>query len=119
MRGCAIAGIGLVAFTLLGAYGCGSSDPPAGLGATDGGTNTNPDGVPYPSPTGGYGRNARSGSTPGSVMANYRFQGYRSGDPSKGLPTISLADYYDPCNKRYKMIHLTVAGVWCQPCSQE
>ena len=35
------------------------------------------------------------------------------------LATISLADYYDPCNKRYKLIHLSVAGLWCQPCNEE
>jgi hypothetical protein len=35
------------------------------------------------------------------------------------LTTISLADYYDPCNKRYKILHLSVAAVWCEPCNEE
>jgi hypothetical protein len=84
------------------------------------GHDANPDGVPYPNPPGGYGHNARAGSTPGSVVANYKFLGYPDpADTSGCLQTISLADYYDPCQKRYKMLHITVAGVWSTPCSVE
>ncbi len=101
------------------AAGCGSSGPASTQTGGSGGNGVNPDGVAYPSPAAGYGRSARNGSTPGSVMANFKFQGYLDGDASKGLTTISLADYYDPCNKRYKLIHLTVGAVWCQPCFQE
>jgi hypothetical protein len=82
-------------------------------------SQVNPDGVPYPNPSGGYGRMPRSGKTPGSVIQGYQFQGYRNADESTGLVNISLADYYDPCGKRLKMLHLTVAGVWCVPCNQE
>ena len=89
----------------------------------DGGTNTNPDGVPYPDPAGGYGRTPRSGNTPGGVIQNFKFLGYPSlpgdGTYPSSLSTISMADYYDPCNKHYKMIHLSVAAVWCVPCNQE
>ena len=77
----------------------------------------NPDGVPYPSSSGGH--VARKGSTPGSVIQDFTFQGYPDADRSKGLQTISLADYYDPCGKRIKMLHLTVGGVWCVPCGEE
>jgi hypothetical protein len=80
---------------------------------------TNPDGVPYPSPAGGYGRSARYGNIPGSVMQNFQFLGYPGGDRSAGLQTIALADYYDPCGKRYKVLHLTVAGIWCPNCQVE
>jgi hypothetical protein len=83
------------------------------------GTDSNPYGVPYPSPPGGYGRTARSGSTPGSVIQNFKFLGYPNSDESQGLQTISLADYYDPCNKTYKILHLSVAAVWCDPCNEE
>lgn len=83
------------------------------------GHDTNPDGVPYPMPASGYGRTARAGSTPGSVMQNFKFLGYPNADPSKGLQTVALADFYDPCNKRYKVLHITVAAVWCEPCNQE
>jgi hypothetical protein len=96
------------------------SDDDAGTTATAG---TNPDGIPYPVPAGGYGRTARSGSTPGSVIQNFKFLGYPAltGDGTHPATptTIALADYYDPCNKRYKVLHLSVAGVWCVPCNEE
>jgi hypothetical protein len=82
------------------------------------GHDANPDGVPYPNPP-SYGMTQRSGAVPGSVIANFKFLGYPHADPSQGLQTIALADYYDPCGKRYKLLHLTVAAVWCPPCSQE
>jgi len=91
-----------------------------GLAPAGSGHDSNPDGVAYPTPTGGYGHNARAGSVPGSIIANYKFLGYPNPlDTSAGLQTISLADYYDPCQKRHKMIHMTVAGVWCSPCNME
>jgi hypothetical protein len=111
---------------IAGAAGCSSgSDSPAAKcnPCQEAGTQppaaTNPDGIPYPNPPGGYGHKARSGSTPGSVIANLRFNGYVNGDTSKGIQVISLADYYDPCGKRLKLLHLSVAGVWCNPCNAE
>jgi len=83
------------------------------------GHDANPENVPYPNPPEGYGSGKRNGATPGSVMRNFKFLGYLNADKSKGLQTIALADYYDPCSRRYAMLHLTVAGVWCQPCNQE
>jgi len=83
------------------------------------GHDTNPEGVAYPSPAGGYGHTARTGSTPGDIIQNFKFLGFLDGDNTKPMTTISLADYYDPCNKRYKMIHLSVAAVWCVPCNDE
>jgi hypothetical protein len=97
---------------------CSAGGDGGGASTTPGG-NANPEGVSYPSPTNGYGRNVRSGTTPGSVMENFVFLGYPSADRSQGLQKISLADYYDPYNKRYKLIHLSVASVWCVPCQQE
>ncbi len=106
--------------------GSSACNPSCGDDGGGGGTTTtqghdsNPDGVPYPSPAGGYGHTPRTGNTPGSVIANFKFLGYPGGtvvaDP---MPTISLADYYDPCQKRYKLIHLSVAAVWCVPCNDE
>jgi hypothetical protein len=81
--------------------------------------NVNPDGVAYPTPAGGYGHSQRKGKTPGSIIQNFKFFGYPNADESKGLQTITLADYYDPCSKRYKLLHLSVAAVWCEPCNQE
>jgi hypothetical protein len=83
------------------------------------GGDVNPDGIPYPQPAAGYGRNRRMGSTPGSVMQNFKFLGYRDGIVAQQPERISLADYYDPCSTRYKLIHLSVASVWCVPCNQE
>jgi len=105
------------ALALTGVVACGSAgDAPAGVDAGPG-TGVNPDGVAYPNPASGYGHTPRSGSTPGSIIQNFKFQGRLAG--STKVTTISLADYYDPCNKRTKILHLSVGAVWCQPCSQE
>jgi hypothetical protein len=109
---------------LVPALGCSGSSqsPPATVPPVgDGGTNpiaaVNPDGVPYPANAGGH--SSRVGNTPGSVIQNFTFQGYPDADRSQGLQSISLANYYDPCGKRSKLLHLTVAGAWCVPCSEE
>jgi len=115
----------LSVFALASVVACSSASAPAAGAACntsadtgdDAGTETNPDGVAYP--TGCYGHTARTGTTPGSVLQNFKFQGYLNGDATQPLTTISLADYYDPCNKRYKLIHLSVAAVWCVPCNGE
>jgi len=83
------------------------------------GSSLNPDGFTYPSPPGGYGHTARMGQTPGSIIQNFKFYGYPNGDVSNGLQTISLSDYYDPCSKRYALLRISVAGVWCVPCNEE
>jgi hypothetical protein len=108
-----------LALAWCGGLGCSSAGSvPAGGGDAGAGSGVNPDGVPYPAaPSGGYGHTARSGSTPGSVLQNFKFQGRLAG--SSQVTTISLADYYDPCNKRSKILHISVAAVWCQPCNQE
>ncbi|HEY1692876.1 MAG TPA: hypothetical protein VGG39_11985 [Polyangiaceae bacterium] len=114
-------GIATVGLALASITACGSAPPDATTAVT--GSATNPDGVPYPSPASGYGRTARSGSTPGSVIQNFAFVGYPALTGNGAVPsspsTISLADYYDPCGKRTKMIHLSVAGVWCEACNEE
>jgi hypothetical protein len=104
----------------------GGGSPQANDTADGGGTavvatgdNTNPDGVAYPSPPGGYGHMARKGATPGSIIQNFKFLGYPDSNEANGLQTIALADYYDPCNKRLKLLHLSVAAVWCVPCQDE
>jgi hypothetical protein len=130
--------IGAIALvTLPATFGCSSSSPAASGGTSSGASSgmssgassgsgdaaaaseLNPDGVPYPKPAGGYGHTARTGSAPGSVIQDFTFQGYPNADKSNGLQTISLADYYDPCGKRLKLLHLTAAGVWCVPCGEE
>jgi hypothetical protein len=84
---------------------------------------TNPYGVPYP--TANLGTQARSGTTPGNVIQNFTFLGYANPTPGtltddKGSPTqISLADFYDPANKKYKVLHINASAMWCGPCNQE
>ncbi|HZU84938.1 MAG TPA: hypothetical protein VE987_18530 [Polyangiaceae bacterium] len=99
------------------ASSCGACD-----GAATSGGNTNPDGLPYPAPPsgGGYGRTPRTAQpSGGSIIENFKFLGYPNAVVGSGLQRISLADYYDPCGKRSKVLHLTVASVWCTPCNQE
>ncbi len=100
-------------------FGEGASPASSSDAATLRNLNVNPDGVAYPDPPGGYGRTARRGKTPGSVIQNFIFLGYPNADESHGLQKIALADYYDPCRKRSKVLHLSVAAVWCEPCNEE
>jgi hypothetical protein len=119
-RGIIVHGAALL--TLAATSACSSNQPAAGTPGVAGGdaaVTLNPDGIPYPTPAAGYGRTARSGSSPGDIIADYKFQGYPEGNLDGGLQTIALADYYDPCGKRYKVLHLSVAGVWCVPCNDE
>jgi hypothetical protein len=110
----------ILGMTVIAACLAACSSTPAAVATTPtdaGGSALNPEGVPYPSPAGGYGRTARIGTTPGSVIQNFKFQGILAGQTA--VSTISLADYYDPCNKHNKILHISVAAVWCQPCAQE
>jgi hypothetical protein len=124
---CVLAVCALAAASSVGCGGSseGSQNGPACNPCDDGGSliaspssghNVNPDGVAYP--TLHLGKNARSTSA-GSVIQNYKFLGYPNANASGGLQTVSLADYYDPCQKRAKMLHITVAGVWCTYCNYE
>lgn len=79
--------------------------------------STNPDGVPYP--TDHLGGTERSYLKPGDRIPNFTFRGYRDGDRSKGLTTISLADYYDPTQSRHKVLYIQFAATWCAVCSGE
>jgi hypothetical protein len=110
------------------AGGGGGGSGGVGVAPPDGGGGiTNPYGVPYP--TENIGIIARSGtsagSTPGNVISNFHFLGYISTDPGtptsdKGSPTvINLSDFYDPAEKKYKVLHLNVAARWCAPCNDE
>lgn len=99
--------------------GCSSTnDAPADFPDPDvTGRDVNPDGVPYP--TDHIGKNERAGTRPGDRIPNFSFQGYPNGDRTAGLQTISLADYFDPDQKRYKLLHLQGAATWCSICASE
>lgn len=100
------------------AVSCSSSEP----GARDEpfpdpdlpAVTVNPDGAPYP--TDHLGGNERRGGVRGDRIPNFTFKGYRSGRGG-GLEDISLAEFYDPEQKRHKILHLQVAATWCAICS--
>ena len=83
------------------------------------GRTANPEGVAYPTDHLGGAPRTGSGKTliPGDRIPNFTFQGYPDADRSKGLQTISLADYFDPQRLHHKLLHLEVAAVWCEICS--
>ena len=120
----------LSTFLLLGCGSTKSSDPlpapdrgvepgqgtPAPVGQAQG-TEVNPYGKAYPTQNLGY--QARAGKRAGNIIRNYKFLGYRDGDPAKGQQVISLADLYDPDMKTNKLIHFSAGAIWCPPCNEE
>jgi hypothetical protein len=110
-----IVGMRLSRLAILGLFvlACGSSAP-AELSDPDvPGHDANPEGIPYP--TDHLGGHARVGSIPGDRVPNFTFQAYLNGDKS-ALKTVSLADFYDPSAKRYKLLHIEGAATWCTIC---
>ncbi len=85
--------------------------------AAESAPDANPDGVPYP--TANIGTNPRTGKTRGSTIANFKFVGYPDGNVDAGLQPISLANYFDPEGKNYRIIHIQASGSWCTYCRQE
>jgi hypothetical protein len=77
----------------------------------------NPYGVEYP--TQNIGTSSRSGTKAGNRMANYKFLGYPDGNPANGLQPMSLAQFFDPEGRTYKLIHIQASGVWCVYCQKE
>ncbi len=77
--------------------------------------DTNPDGLAYP--TDHIGGTAHHSKVSGDRIPNFTFQAYVDGDRAAGLKTISLADYFDPQQKRNKVLHIEVSAVWCTICS--
>jgi hypothetical protein len=87
-------------------------------------------------PTSDIGTGARTSfstsGAPGQRIANYAFTGFEPTDTSLVAPgspqTIHLAHFFNPNlqtipsaigDAPVKLIHLTVAAVWCNPCNQE
>ena len=105
--------------------GCSSSNKDAGVAPSTGtqAAENNPYGVAYP--TQNLGTQQRRGNAPGSVMKNYRFLGYPHHEPGTVIATggemqnVALADFFDPEQRKFKIIHVSVAGVWCGPCNAE
>ncbi|MBP9112505.1 MAG: redoxin domain-containing protein [Polyangiaceae bacterium] len=120
----------LSAVVLLGAtaLGCASEKPvDTGVenkGDASGGNTvaTNPDGVAYPSDSLGV---KAKGAARGDRFPNLSFLGYKNDVAStvvtkkSSLDAVSMANYYDPEGKRYKIIHIIASSVWCGPCNAE
>ncbi len=108
----------LLAFSLAvlpGSTACGSE--PDELDDPDlSASPQNPDGIAYP--TDHLGGSQRTATRPGDRIPNFAFRAYRSGRQG-GLETLSLAEFYDPLEKRHKVLHIQTAGTWCAICSAE
>jgi hypothetical protein len=105
--------LGLLSAAMPSACSSDHEDEPFNDVAVTGATN-NPDGQAYP--TEHLGGQPRAGSYRGARIPNFSFQAYPDSNIAGGLKTISLADYYDPGQKRAKVLHLMVAAVWCPIC---
>lgn len=94
----------------------GDSGAQVDAGPQQGG-DVNPYGVAYP--TLGLGTKARNKTVAGGVFANLKFQGYPKGDPAEGMKPISMADFFDPEMRNYKIIIVAGTGNWCGYCVKE
>jgi hypothetical protein len=99
----------------LGACSSASAGPDELADPLIAGRASNPEGVPYP--TDNLGGAERAGGRPGQRVPNFTFQAYPDGDRSAGLRSVSLADYYDPTQKRFKLLDIQVSATWCSVCS--
>ncbi len=99
---------------------CGSTSSPAqkaDASAEDIAQDANPYGKAYPSK--GFGTSAHSGSLAGGVFQNFRFYGHPNGDASKGMQPLSMAKFFDPEMRAYKIVVLTATAPWCTYCKKE
>ncbi len=112
-----------------GGVGGGGDGGGGGGGSADGGADSggpanpevNPYGVAYP--TSGIGKAARKSikvaSAPGSVLENFKFQGYPDGNIDNGLQPMAMANFFDPDMKQFKVVVLAGSGNWCGYCQKE
>ena len=112
--------------TLVALVACSSSNTPVeqdkgvegeGVGAADSAPDVNPDGVPYP--TDNVGTSPRLGNRKGNRLQNFKFLGYPDANVGGGLQPISMAQFFDPEGKKYKLIRIVASGSWCPPCQAE
>jgi hypothetical protein len=99
------------------ACGCSESTEPGFDDVDVQGPTVNPDGIAYP--TADLGGRARAGETPGQRFPNFAFHGYPDSDRSKGLQVVSLADYFDPGTKRFRVLHIMAGVAWCPHCQAQ
>lgn len=107
----------IVGFIVVVVAACSSDDATSSVVYDDpevSANAANADGVAYP--TDHLGGVPRAGNKRGDRIPNFAFHGYPDSNRAGGLKTISLSDYYDPEQKRAKVLHLMVAAVWCPVC---
>ena len=97
--------------------GCSEEDPPPFDDVDVAGRDTNPDGVPYPADD--WGLEDRSKRVPGQRLPNFTFWGYPDSDRFAGLQPVSFADYYDPDQRRHKLMFLVGVVAYCPHCQNE
>lgn len=114
-RCAALAAIVLAAAATLCACGQEQKTPFADVDVV--GRNVNPDGIPYPSDR--WGGHPRDGDTAGDRIPNFSFRGYPESDRSHDLQVVSLADYFDPAQKRNKVLMLVAVVGWCPHCEAQ
>lgn len=111
-------GVSAIVLSTVLALACGGGVDATPLADPDvSGATQSADGVPYP--TDNIGTRGRTRSRPGDRIANFAFQGYVDGDPKGTLKTVSLADYFDPEQKRHKILHIQGVAGWCGICAGE
>ena len=132
----AVLGLGVLSSSIF--FGACSSAPPPSPGQGGPTVTTlcsdadkSPGGTCYPVDDIGTGSRSSfsANGTSGQRIANFAFTGYPTTDTTlltTGTPgTIHLANFYNPDGKAtiggtpIKLIHLTVAAVWCGPCNEE
>jgi hypothetical protein len=83
--------------------GGGSAYPTAGIGSSARGLDSS----------------GRPNTAHGDVIADLAFTGYATGNPTGPLSTVSLADYFDPKQAKYTLVHIVAVAGWCAACGDE
>ena len=129
---------GVIITSSLSFIGCSSGPPPdpgvqkptPQAGSCDA-TEQNPYQACYPIDDIGTAARTGPSGVAGNRIANFAFTGYPWSDVTSKVTTgttktIRLSDYFDPEGKiqfggttGIKIIHITVAAVWCGPCNEE
>ena len=106
-----------MASVLLAAVACGGASDAPLVDADVAAKTANAEGAPYP--TDNIGTRSRSRSRPGDRIQNFAFQGCVEGKAGAALTTVSLADFFDPEQKRNKILHIQGVAGWCGICAGE
>jgi hypothetical protein len=87
------------------------ADALPGVDASSPSSETNPDGVPYP--TQHIGTSVRTGMKPGSVIANLKLTGYAPN--ASTTSQVKLADVFDPKGYTHDIVALLLQTTWDAP----